>query len=102
MKPTIIMIHTSAAAAGRRAGVTPSASIVSSAVPAAPTPMPISAKPAIESAAPAQARVASTATASTASALPAASTVMPPTIHGVRRPLPSERCPQPGRSVCNA
>ena len=85
MKPTIIMIQTTDAAAGRRSAETPSASSVSNAVPAAPTPIPISTKPTAASASPSQRFDAISAVAAAAIVPPIASNAIPPTIHGVRR-----------------
>ena len=90
MKPPIIMTHTIVAAAPRRRSSVRLARSTSSDVPAAPTPMPISTKPAIASAMPAARFDAIHAVASDATVPPMPSNAMPPTIQGVRRPPTSD------------
>ena len=89
-KPAIIIIHTSVAAPARRPSGTRLASITSSEVPLALTPMPMRVNPSTASAMPAGRLLAIQTVASAAVMPPVASTAMPPMIQGVRRPPTSE------------
>ena len=89
-KPAIIITQTMVAAGARRSGTTLFASSTSSEVPAAPTPTPMSTKASIASTTPPARLLAIHAVATAARAPPIASTAMPPTIQGVRRPPTSE------------
>ena len=102
MKPRIIMTQTTVAAAARRCGATRFASSTSSVVPAAPTPSPIATKATTASAMPAVRLNSIHAIATAATTPPSARTVIPPTIHGVRRPPMSEPWPRRGRRNCTA
>ncbi len=89
-KPAIIITQTMVAAAARRPGATRVASSASRLVPAAPTPTPTSENATMESAMPAAKLISISAVATAASTPPVASTAMPATIQGVRRPPTSE------------
>ena len=100
--PATIMIQVIAAAAARRSGTTPDASIASSDVPAAPTPAPIMLNARMTSNVPATGDAVSNIVPLTATIAPSARIPMPPMIHGVRlRPL-SDPWPHIGRDSCTA
>ena len=90
MKPAIIIVQTTVAAAPRLSCSTVSAKSTSNDVPAAPTPMPIKVKAMAANAIPAQNRLAASQTETAASNPPNAKTAIPPIIHGVRLPPLSE------------
>ena len=101
-KPAIIIIHTIVAAAARRSPATRLAMRTRREVPHALTPQPIAANDAIARAMPSAKWAAMSVVAKAAPTPPAASTAIPPTIHGVRRWPRSAPCPMRGRSICIA
>ena len=101
-KPTIIISHTIVAAAARRGASTRLASSTSSEVPQALTPAPITMKDTTAAAMPSASCEAISAVAAAAPIPPTASTAIPPTIQGVRRPPTSEPKPIRGRRLCIA
>jgi hypothetical protein len=98
--PAIIIIQTMVAAAGFRCRTVRLASSASSDVPAAPMPSPMQMKLTIASPIASQKCAPNSSVVAEAAVPASASSKMPPTIQGVRRPPRSEPWPQSGLEIC--